>query len=140
MEEMQKKLEEAEQRVQSLEEEKDKKREKKKKKLRAKEEFEEEEIPEDLWERQEYYQVRAKSQVLLYKQREAAFKEARLLAGLAEIDEGLQGIAIVRTSSATASEGSEDSSERRTKKVDTKRDTQDRSGPIKSTVALPTLG
>ena len=57
MEEMQKKLEEAEQRVQSLEEEKDKKREK----LSAKEEFEEEEIPEDLWERQEYYQVRAKS-------------------------------------------------------------------------------
>ena len=35
MEEMQKKLEEAEQRVQSLEEEKDKKREKKKKKLSA---------------------------------------------------------------------------------------------------------
>ena len=60
MEEMQKKLEEAEQRVQSLEEEKDKKREKKKKKLSAKEEFEEEEIPEDLWERREYYQVRAK--------------------------------------------------------------------------------
>ena len=52
--------------------EKDKKREKKKKKLSAKEEFKEEEIPEDLWERQEYYQVRAKSQVLLYKQREAA--------------------------------------------------------------------
>ena len=45
MEEMQKKLKEAEQRVQSLEEEKDKKREKKKKKLSAKEEFEEEEIP-----------------------------------------------------------------------------------------------
>ena len=87
MEEMQKKLEEAEQRVQSLEEEKDKKREKKKKKLSAKEEFKEEEIPEDLWERQEYYQVRAR--VLLYKQREAAFKEARLLAGLAEIDKGL---------------------------------------------------
>ena len=60
MEEMQKKLKEAEQRVQLLEEEKDKKREKKKKKLSAKEEFEEE-IPEDLWERQEYYQVRAKS-------------------------------------------------------------------------------
>ena len=36
MEEMQKKLKEAEQRVQSLEEEKDKKREKKKKKLRIK--------------------------------------------------------------------------------------------------------
>ena len=52
-----------------------------------------------------------KSQVLLYKQREAAFKEARLLAGLAEIDEGLQGLAIVRTSSMTASEGSEDGSE-----------------------------
>ena len=63
MEEMQKKLEEAEQRVQSLEEEKDKKREKKKKKSSAKEEFEEEEIPEDLWEQQEYYQVRAKSRV-----------------------------------------------------------------------------
>ena len=47
----------------------------------------------------------------MYKQREAAFKEARLLAGLAEIDEGLQGLAIVRTSSATASEGSEDGSE-----------------------------
>ena len=61
MEEMQKKLKEAEQRVQLLEEEKDKKREKKKKKLSAKEEFEEEEIPEDLWEQQEYYQVRAKS-------------------------------------------------------------------------------
>ena len=112
MEEMQKKLEEVEQRVQSLEEEKDKKREKKKKKLSTKEEFEEEEIPEDLWEQREYYQVRAKSQVLSYKQREAAFKEARLLAGLAEIDKGLQGLAIVRTSSATASEGSEDSSER----------------------------
>ena len=112
MEEMQKKLEEAEQRVQSLEEEKDKKREKKKKKLSAKEEFEEEEIPEDLWERREYYQVRAKSQVLSYEQREAAFKEARLLAGLAEIDEGLQGLAIVRTSSATVSEGSKDGSER----------------------------
>ena len=112
MEEMQKKLKEAEQRVQSLEEEKDKKREKKKKKLSAKEEFEEEEIPEDLWERREYYQVRAKSQVLLYKQREAAFKEARLLAGLAEINEGLQGLAIMRTSSAMASKGSEDSSER----------------------------
>ena len=110
MEEMQKKLEEAEQRVQLLEEEKDKKREKKKKKLSVKEEFEEEEIPEDLWEQQEYYQVRAKSQVLLYKQREAAFKEARLLAGLVEIDEGLQGLAIVRTSSATASEESEDGS------------------------------
>ena len=94
MEEMQKKLEEAEQRVQSLEEEKDKKREKKKKKLSVKEEFEEEEIPEDLWERQEYYQVRAKSRVLSYEQREAAFKEARLLAGLAEIDEGLQGLVI----------------------------------------------
>ena len=112
MEEMQKKLEEAEQRVQSLEEEKDKKREKKKKKLSAKEEFEEEEIPEDLWERQEYYQVRAKSQVLSYKQREAAFKEARLLAGLAEINKGLQGLAIVRTSSATASKGSKDGSKR----------------------------
>ena len=112
MEEMQKKLKEAEQRVQLLEEEKDKKREKKKKKLSMKEEFEEEEIPEDLWERQEYYQVRAKSRVLLYEQREAAFKEARLLAGLAEIDKGLQGLAIVRTSSATASEGSEDGSER----------------------------
>ena len=111
MEEMQKKLEEAEQRVQSLEEEKDKKREKKKKKLSAKEEFEEEEIPEDLWERREYYQVRAKSRVLSYKQREAAFKEARLLAGLAEIDKGLQGLAIMRTSSATASERSEDGSE-----------------------------
>ena len=111
MEEMQKKLKEAEQRVQSLEEEKDKKREKKKKKLSAKEEFEEEEIPEDLWERQEYYQVRVKSRVLLYKQREAAFKEARLLAGLAEIDKGLQGLAIVRTSSATVSKGSEDGSE-----------------------------
>ena len=37
MEEMQKKLKEAEQRVQSLEEEKDKKREKKKKKPSAKE-------------------------------------------------------------------------------------------------------
>ena len=112
MEEMQKKLEEAEQRVQSLEEEKDKKREKKKKKLSAKEEFEEEEIPEDLWEQQEYYQVRAKSQVLSYKQREAAFKEARLLAGLAEINEGLQGLAIMRTSSVMASKGSEDGSER----------------------------
>ena len=112
MEEMQKKLKEAEQRVQSLEEEKDKKREKKKKKLSAKEEFEEEEIPEDLWERREYYQVRAKSRVLSYEQREAAFKEARLLAGLAEIDKGLQGLAIVRTSSATVSEGSEDGSER----------------------------
>ena len=112
MEEMQKKLEEAEQRVQLLEEEKDKKREKKKKKLSAKEEFEEEEIPEDLWERREYYQVRAKSRVLSYKQREAAFKEARLLAGLAEIDKGLQGLAIVRTSSATVSKGSEDGSER----------------------------
>ena len=61
MEEMQKKLEEAEQRVQSLEEEKDKKREKKKKKLSAKEEFEEEEIPEDLWEQREYYQVRVQT-------------------------------------------------------------------------------
>ena len=111
MEEMQKKLEEAEQRVQLLEEEKDKKREKKKKKLSAKEEFEEEEIPEDLWEQQEYYQVRAKSQVLSYKQREAAFKEARLLAGLVEIDKGLQGLTIVRTSSVMASEGSEDGSE-----------------------------
>ena len=111
MEEMQKKLKEAEQRVQLLEEEKDKKREKKKKKLSAKEEFEEEEIPEDLWEQQEYYQVRAKSQVLLYEQREAAFKEARLLAGLVEINKGLQGLAIVRTSSAMASEGSEDGSE-----------------------------
>ena len=79
MEEMQKKLEEAEQRVQSLEEEKDKKREKKKKKPNTKKEFEEEEVPEDLWEQQEYYQVRAKSQVLSYKHREAAFKEARLL-------------------------------------------------------------
>ena len=47
----------------------------------------------------------------MYKQREAAFKEARLLAGLAEIDKGLQGLAIVRTSSAMASEGSEDGSE-----------------------------
>ena len=112
MEEMQKKLKEAEQRVQSLEEEKDKKREKKEKKLSVKEEFKEEEIPEDLWEQQEYYQVRAKSQVLLYKQREAAFKEARLLAGLAEIDKGLQGLAIVRTSSTTVSKGSEDGSER----------------------------
>ena len=111
MEEMQKKLKEAEQRVQLLEEEKDKKREKKKKKLSAKEEFKEEEIPEDLWEQREYYQVRAKSQVLLYKQREAAFKEARLLAGLAEINKGLQGLAIVRTSSATASKGSKDGSE-----------------------------
>ena len=53
MEEMQKKLKEAEQRVQLLEEEKDKKREKKKKKLSAKEEFKEEEIPEDLWEQRE---------------------------------------------------------------------------------------
>ena len=69
MEEMQKKLEEAEQRVQSLEEEKDKKREKKKKKPDAKKEIKEEEIPEDLWEQQEYYQVRVKSQVLSYKQR-----------------------------------------------------------------------
>ena len=112
MEEMQKKLKEAEQRVQLLEEEKDKKREKKKKKLSVKEEFEEEEIPEDWWERQEYDQVRVKSQVLSYKQREAAFKEARLLAGLAEIDKGLQGLVIMRTSSATASEGSEDGSKR----------------------------
>ena len=48
----------------------------------------------------------------MYKQREAAFKEARLLAGLAEIDKGLQGLAIVRTSSATVSEGSEDGSKR----------------------------
>ena len=111
MEEMQKKLKEVEQRVQSLEEEKDKKREKKKKSS-TKEEFEEEEIPEDLWEQREYYQVRAKSQVLLYKQREAAFKEARLLAGLAEIDKGLQGLAIVRTSSVMVSKGSEDGSER----------------------------
>ena len=57
MEEMQKKLEEAEQRVQSLEEEKDKKREKKNKKPDTKKESKEEEIPEDLWEQQEYYQV-----------------------------------------------------------------------------------
>ena len=47
----------------------------------------------------------------MYKQREAAFKEARLLAGLPEIDEGLQGLAIVRTSSVTASKGSKDGSE-----------------------------
>ena len=54
--------------------------------------------------------MRAKSQVLSYKQREVAFKEARLLAGLAEINEGLQGLSIARTSSATLSERSEDGS------------------------------
>ena len=43
-------------------------------------------------------------------QAEAAFKEARLLAGLAEINEGLQGLVIVRTSSTMASKGSEDGS------------------------------
>ena len=70
MEEMQKKLEEAEQRVQSLEEEKDKKREKKKKKPSVKEEFEEEEIPEDLWERRGVLPSKSKESSLIVRSRE----------------------------------------------------------------------
>ena len=69
----------------------------------------------------------------MYKQREAAFKEARLLAGLAEIDEGLQGLVIMRTSS-------EDGSERAEQRKSIPKEIPEIAGPIKSTVTLPALG